>query len=398
MESAPVNEILELPLVRFTTSLWENQASWDTTLLICVQHIVKSTVSMFSSIINAGLYPQNLCILGKCYSTRPSALAQLQGMGINASDLSLAFKSQIDFDTQFKEYVRKFADLELGSRDLSSYERIVVLDDGGELLSYINTLAIPQEIDVVGIEQTTAGYRKLERRNLKFPIINVARSAAKLNYESPIIADLVWQSIQEALIKRNKEVERILILGKGSLGSCVYDKVCNEYDTEFFDKKIPSGSPEQATLNSLDRFDLIIGCTGTNLFGNGRLPKIKHGAVLASASSGDREFNAIAIRESLPAYTFCHKHIDSKHGYTLLNSGFPVNFSDQYESIDPPSLQLTRALLACGLLQGVNLSNAVNRQSKPLGFIDLNAAHATSIVEEFNRKYAQEIQVIGSKN
>jgi hypothetical protein len=395
VQSKSANEVQKLPLVEFTANLWKSQDSWENTLIICVQHIVKSTVSMFSSIIKRGLSPQNLCILGKCYSTRPSALAQLQSMGVNASDLSLAFNSQTDFDTQFKAHVKKFADLELSNRDLSRYERIIVLDDGGELLCYMNTLTLLEEIDVVGIEQTTAGYRKLERSNLKFPVINLARSAAKLDYESPIIADLVWQSIQEALIGQNKQIERILILGKGSLGSYVYSKVCNQYDTDFFDKKIPSNTPEQGILNSLHMFDLIIGCTGTNVFGNDGLPAIKHGAVLASASSGDREFNAIAVRGSLPAYTFCHKHIHSKHGFTLLNSGFPVNFSDRYESIDPPSLQLTRALLCCGLFQGLNLLNSAYSQSKSPGFIDLSVPHATNIIEEYTAKYAREVQVVG---
>jgi hypothetical protein len=98
--------------------------------------------------------------------------------------------------------------------------------------------------------------------------------------------------------------------------------------------------------------------------------------MLISASSSDREFDAISLRKQIPFYT--NPHQDVRVGKILLiNSGFPINFDEFY--LDSVEFQLTRSLLLTSIFQAIKF-NFVNQDPD---FI------ALSKQEEIIREYSK---------
>ena len=58
-------------------------------------------------------------------------------LGINVDQKSLDFDSHKSFDRQFSKDVKNFLK-NLCRKDLSKYEKIIILDDGGQLLIHAN--------------------------------------------------------------------------------------------------------------------------------------------------------------------------------------------------------------------------------------------------------------------
>lgn len=68
-----------LPLLDFTADYFK-KIDFSRTLIICVQHLYSTTYNMFDKLFKMGLKPNNLHIVGKCYSTDPDVFAQLKKM------------------------------------------------------------------------------------------------------------------------------------------------------------------------------------------------------------------------------------------------------------------------------------------------------------------------------
>jgi len=74
-------------------------------------------------------------------------------------------------------------------------------DFTNDLIKAINRDEFFSAKNICGIEQTTSGYVNLKENSIKFPVINLARSSAKLKLESPYIADAVISKLKENLGK-----------------------------------------------------------------------------------------------------------------------------------------------------------------------------------------------------
>ena len=110
---------------------------------------------------------------------------------------------------------------------------------------------------------------------------------------------------------------------------------------------------------------------------------LKRPVSLISASSSDREFDAVYLRQSHYVNTDCHAEIFTD-GIYLLNSGFPVNFDDNYAKIDVKNLQLTRSLILAGIIQAAN-----STLSKP-EILDLDQKYQNLIINNYlHTKYDQ---------
>ena len=232
-------------------------------------------------------------------------------------------------------------------------ERIIFLDDGGGLIKLAHEMLDNFE-SVFGVEQTTSGYEVLRNFCLKFPVINVARSPAKLIYESPMIAEVVAKHVHKSLKTIELSGKNALILGGGAIGKSIYERVKYDFDVKIFDTN-PGLSMIKATdfCNYISASDLIIGCTGKSTLRRKHYKLLKKGVVLASASSSDREFEAFYFRKNIDPISDPHSDIHF-NGVNLLNGGFPINFDGRRHSVPANLIQLTRALLVCGVMQGLS--------------------------------------------
>ena len=130
-----------LPLLDYTFELLFN-ISFEKTLIIAVQHLLPTTYSLFQTLFKMGLQRENLAVLGKCYSTDPHVYNSLLKEGVLVSPLSSYFNSHLSYDLQFDLSVASFVDSIIDKWDFASFEKVIILDDGGHLLKYIGEMAI----------------------------------------------------------------------------------------------------------------------------------------------------------------------------------------------------------------------------------------------------------------
>ena len=379
------NNFQQLPLLDFTKQLCLG-ADLENTYFIAQQHIVPTTGSLFEALFQLGLSPTNISLIGKCYSTDLTTFHQLRASGIDISDSSYAFDSHYSFDKQYTENLKDFL-LSCKQKILARKpKKIILLDDGGDLIIQSQSI-LNRNWKIVGIEQTSAGYNKLKAQEFTFPIINIARCKAKLQYEAPIIAELSIRRLFSHLSRYRRKIKRILIIGAGVIGSHIYDTLNKQYDVTTFDIK-PSKSMLSISEfeSSLNQFDLIIGCSGNQVFKSDYFQKLKQNTILASLSSSDREFNAAFLRNKIKVFHDCHQDIsvDSIH---LLNGGFPLTFDSKYDASDEillEKLQLTRSMILYGIFQA---SNEYNYFPK---FISLNKDAQNKIINKYIDIYREE--------
>jgi S-adenosylhomocysteine hydrolase len=351
-----------LPLIERLTQLFDD-LNLENTLIISVQHLCSTTEVLFDALLDLNLYPENLYVVGKCYSTNPEVLVRLRKKGVNALFSSSSFNCSVPFDIDFDRNVDEMIKQVISSNDLFSFERIIILDDGGHLLERANAL-LSKGLPVVGIEQTSSGFNRMKDRNLPFPVINLARSWLKLEYESPIIISLVLRKLKEKLDQLDSNVNKVLLIGFGVLGQKIHEILKDRYLISIFDS-VPEKStiaPDELKMR-LGEFDLIIGCTGSTSLKFEDFSYLKKPVILASISSSDREFEAFKFRKLKPVKN-CHSHV-IVDGITLLNCGFPITFDEDYDSIDTDDFQLTRALILASVYQA-SITNLTLRGFLPM--------------------------------
>lgn len=375
---------MKLPLLQFVSSQYKDMAL-DKTLIIACQHILGTTFDLFEELFEKGLKPENVFLIGKCYSTNKDIFDLFQKKNVHISKDSFAFDSHISFDEQFQQNIEKFFKNVQFSVDLKSFERIVILDDGGYLTALSNDFLKGFQ-NITGVEQTTSGYEKIKNLKLNFPIFNIARSKAKLEIEAPFIAEVAVNKIEEYLRKYRIENPNILVVGVGYIGAAISAILKEDYKVSGCDIIQQKCDFNGDYKSHLSEFDLIIGATGAFAIQPGEFGNLKQGALLASLSSSDREFSAVYLRQLKPKTKDCHKDIEV-NGSILLNCGFPVNFNDGGQhSVSPEKIQLTRALLLAGIFEGVakNFSN---------NLVELDLSLQNKIIREFNPSLALERSV-----
>lgn len=345
-------------------------------LLISVQHLCSTTYSLFNALFDLQLHPQNLFVLGKCYSTDPKVYSRLQTDLVNVSSSSLHFKSHIPYDLDFEKSCDELLQQVISSRNLDDFEKIIILDDGGHLIERAH-LMMPNHLNIIGIEQTSSGYNRLKNEAIFFPIINLARSWLKLNYESPIIVKLAQRKLLSKLLLIANHSKKILLIGYGALGEQTYQSLRNNFEVTSFDLDQEKSMIKIADFkNRLNEFDVIIGCTGTTSLKLEDFKFLKKPVVLASISSSDREFEAVEFRKLQNQFRNCHTDITNEE-ITLLNSGFPITFDDDYDGIDTDDFQLTRALIFTSICQ------AFLTKSQLKGFVEIQNEHQNRILKNF---------------
>jgi len=337
----------KIPLLEYVKS-FHSSVALSNVLLIGCQHILETTHTMLRSLYDFGLDPKNIFLIGKCYSSNHFVWQEMHRDGIQVSLLSFSFENHLTFDNQFYSILNQFLKDILYRVDLSKFHTIILIDDGGQLLT-LSMKFFKNHKNVIGIEQTTSGYEKIKFSSLPFPVINVARSQAKLIYESPMIADIVIEKILKRMTVLKGNLKQILVIGAGSIGSSIYMALKNDYEVQVYDKK------EGIDLeNPLQAADMVIGCTGETSIPFSKYKYVKKGCVLVSASSSDREFDAVHIRRRGKNINSCHDDIKEER-FTLLNCGFPINFDGGRNSVAPEKIQLTRALLLAAILQAYEM-------------------------------------------
>jgi hypothetical protein len=341
----------------------------DVYVLAC-QHILEPQAKMFELISGFGIPKENIFIFGKIYSTSNEVLEELLQDDFRVS--KPIFDPSHSFDAEHRENCEN--EFEKFLSVIQNPSKIIILDDGGELLKVVNDgfSLIPSRVKVIGIEQTSSGFRKLESTKLHFPIFNVARSAVKLIKESPLIADLGCRRIVDVFNKYSISEPRVLVVGLGPMGSNTLSILTAKgyftlgYDIAHHDKT------ELIDLIRNNKINVIIGATGTNILNEKQLKGIKdilaYNLYLISMSSADREFPTTYIRQHGIVPKEIHGDIMWENLF-LINNGFPITFKGlRYEST-PAEIERTICLLYASTLEAVSGASGIKN-----GFVDVPAA------------------------
>ena len=336
-------------LLGYTEKIWDFPSMEDVGL-IGVQHLMDSTLHFMHRKLN----PDNIFLLGKAYSSSTKVYHDLLADGIHVSQASFSFDSHKPYDELFEGILADFVKESLSQLIAKGVKKILIIDDGGHLVKVIKECdLIPKDIPLVGIEQTSSGYHIINEIGVPFPIVNIARCDAKLRYETGYIVRSLYDRIlhfDPTIYTKNK---KILILGKGHIGLALSRHFTNQENITFYDTKF--NTPKDLPL-LLQNADLIVGCSGKVSLRQSNYKYLKKGAVLVSTSSSDREFEAHHLRQSFPKTTNPHQNYENAH-FTLLQSGFPINFWNTRYNISLKHMQITMGLIASGVFQALTLTD-----------------------------------------
>ncbi|WP_166627758.1 NAD(P)-dependent oxidoreductase [Tenacibaculum caenipelagi] len=223
-------------------------------------------------------------------------------------------------------------------------EPLVIQEVGGYLAKSTNKLSeFEQFIGIV--EDTNNGHWRYEQTAPhNCPILSMAQSPLKF-VEDTIIGDAIIYSVERVIREDYSAIlqgMRAGVIGFGKIGrsSAVAlkgrESVVSIYDinpSKNMSAKVEGFYP--FPLNQLlTQSDLIVGCTGQTSIRLVDMPYIKEGAILASGSSKNIEFDLDGfatkcrvekINEVITRYT---RNADNKSFY-ILNNGTPINFRDK---------------------------------------------------------------------
>lgn len=362
-------------------------------LLVGVQHLNETTGALIESLVDLGLLPSDILILGKNYSSNPKTIKKLQTIGCNVQtvpfDIPVAGFAQANAKKIEQLWSRVAA--KLASEE---YDAVLLMDDGGRLIS-----SAPEEIvrkyAMASIEQTTKGIRNNLVQACSFPVISVAASRLKIGTESKIIAKGIIAGLERLDIK----VSRVGIVGLGTIGMALKQELETSNTTIMvFDSANPLMSNCDSIEDLIRRSDIIFGCTGTELQFTFDCLEGKQ-LIFASCSSEDVEFKQVLLAlKNIKSEVIENMspdligEINPNAKVRVLNSGYPVNFRNNTELEPPENIQLTRGLLLAGVFQAFDhFSSSILRPG--LNSLD---EHFQSCIEMFfstqAAKYEKYIQ------
>lgn len=391
---------------------------------VAVQHLFPSTRWLYEGLADNGLDRDKTIVIGKPYSTDQDTYRSMRADGWHVSWMSeMTIPTATGtFDDQAARLQQLFKDVDPKTTD----KRFLLLDEGGKVLHALHKHFPEYAHLCVGVEHTDRGIQLLEDVELKCPVVNVARSAAKKRYESPMIGESVVASIDGSLHELGITIEpkEATVLGYGAVGMNVAKSLQRRgYTVHVYDvdpEKMAAAKKDGMVTGSREEMlkhgHLVVGATGRGCLTVEEYALLPKKAVLANAASGRHEFGLdevydvdAQVKTSDPHEVFTEDGlrttlvrgkmtvvgdaaaIDEQFHRVLrddkdpeveriaMNNGFVVNMQ---EDIPPEFIQLTRALILAATLQAVD-------EEKP-GLIDLSQSSQDFIVSRVHKHLSQQ--------
>lgn len=369
--------------------------------IISVQHILRSTGSLFEALINIGFNPNNIYLTGKIYSTHKETKELLEkDSGINLIDSTI--KEDLgQYSQGLKEDIDKMWNLLL-TKIGNTQSKIIILDDGGHILKSVNKdLLSKPNIEIFGIEQTTSGIRDSKKFE-NFPIIDVAGSAAKVLIEPNLVSEAVNIQLHDHFI--NFQKNKIGIIGYGHIGKAIAQEYEEKgYQIFVFDnkKKIKESNTNITVCeNSWELYlnsEIIIGATGDDITDNRWITQSNEDKIFMSVSSGDIEFNKLIqnsrfrdlnseenLKKPIPL-RIKELNTDKGHKLIILRGGMVSNFTGSADSSPGKYIQITRGLLFSAIIQILKNGNNLKKE-----VLKLDAKLQKKVVEDWFKDQPQK--------
>ena len=354
--------------------LYRIQQQREHIYLICLQHSLETTATLIETFINKGLSKQHIYFLDKLYSTHDRSWGKIkQLIGDESRIIRLTPPSEPWlYGSNMKKHINRLYKkvMEDISHQQEPPTKIILLDDGGRLIELL-----PQELlkyHVYGVEQTTAGHRRLTEKAPHCPWISIAASQLKRN-EDPFIGELAAQRVRQLLSSSTTTAEpqnvRCGIIGLGHIGTAVAQElIAAGFDVSFYDSQseitvtIPNLKKSANATELIKTNQFIIGCTGQDtLKGIDLTTAINEDKHFISVSSEAIEFKSLMVRyqrqiqnldqyQQNPFTDLCYRI--NNYCIIFVNSGFPATFNHtQPHAVAAKKIAVTRAALFAGVMQ-----------------------------------------------
>lgn len=265
---------------------------------------------------------------------------------------------------------------------------VLIIEDGGHIYPrLLNRYPKLLERTHGCVEQTTRGIRNVERalseleqhRVSSIPVLSVAGSQLKAEFEPPHVADAVVRNIRRVLEHIALRGKEVALLGYGTIGEALAERLEAErthitvYDPNNNRRLVAAQSGyrvcDTATEVVREKF-LVIGSSGECAVGRDEILALRHRAHLVSASSeqyefGIKELYALSGGRAEPyapqgevVGTVFKLRKDEKE-IILLANGYPINFWG-FDSMPNQASDLVLCLL---LLASFAIASGLVKQS-----------------------------------
>lgn len=337
-------------------------------------HCLPSLTYLIGALKRIGIPSHQIYLLGKPYSTIPTAVEALRALGVSVLDRDVTFRPGF-YDEAANALLETV--VETVCRRIIAQprlRRVIIVDDGGLLTAAWWRKARALGLEVVSVQQTTSGFRRNRLQRSPFPKIDVARCAAKRIFEAQIIVDGVLAKVKSNLASLG-ESRSVAVIGVGAVGSRLAE-VLRDLGKDVWvhdrarTRPIPGVQHTENWRRCIRYAQVVFGCTGANW-----LDLMQLGTPLAdpvsfiSCSSRDVEF-----RNLLQTWSGLNKDVGPRFAPLRLvaptgivceiaNWGFPINFDRATEWEAERDIALTRALIFGGILQALasDASGSVER-------------------------------------
>lgn len=422
LEAAPIPETL--PLVDLVRQKF-GTINPEVKCAVFVQHLFASTVPMIQALAGDHIAPEGVFILGKPYSTNYATLLRLRSKGFFIHPGSVHYEGGKEYHEEADQHIDSLLEraiLYFETVRTSPEHKILLVDDGGRAIRMLHQARYAKWLpSFCFVEQTRRGIRELQDLDLKAPVMNVAESRAKLEFESPLIAESILTELNNTL-RKVEEIKllrsrKFLVVGFGAIGQAVAKEVHEKgFEVGVYDidaSKVAHVDPQLYTVENdlvqaLPKYNIILGCTGYQALDFNMYEHISNGSILVSGSSSDVEFSSWKLRSIASAISDKFRYNDDynlvieRYGdqllylgdtdypcyflylirfkgkeFFLVNGGFPINMTGDFDPIPPEKIQLTRALL---YYAGVAAS-----YQQSTGLIPLPVKDQAYIIEQFCR-------------
>ena len=356
--------LTELPLLDRFVHLHDLPLKEDV-LIIAHTHVLTSSYALFRHLAAVVGY-QNIFIMDKPYSTIPAVADRVVEMG--AELIRVTMKRGLAYEFSVQDSIRVLWDRVLAHTKRVRISKIVIIDDGADILSNIPWQELAG-IEVVGVEQTTRGVNRIREGYATYPaVVNVAGSAVKKEIESDFIARAIVDELMTVL--GDARGNRVGVVGMGNIGKRIIAECesvgisVKHYDFSKFNSMSPSRNGNTSSISEIiEKNDIIVGATGRDFLRGVVLDKSSGEKHLLSASSADVEFYSMLNRAGFPSDAFetivFRPHADL--AFHIHNGGFPVNFNRVREVESADDMQLTRALLFAGIVEAMHITRKENK-------------------------------------
>lgn len=360
---------LSLPLLDKVIDSLEGRTPLMHKNVLWVTHVLASTYALSVALRQAGAAAARTVVVGTPYGTNSTAREALAGDGFDVR------KPALD-TTAYRAEVQAAVDA-IVAKHRENHQPVVVLDDGGLVAEILRS--DPKYADVRGafkiVEQTTRGITAAEQDTVDMPVINVARSDAKVA-EGALIGRAVAAKVVQGLERVGKQLEgaRATVVGYGTIGARIADELrlrgaevtVVEPSVSRARQAKKDGYTVATKAEAFPKSQVVIGATGHTSIELADLKRLPSGAAVASASSKRLELEMTALEAAAsstrtiepgsPLVTLPTRAYQlGSRELTIIGDGWPVNFDGDVEDIPAEEIQLTRAVMLAGAIQAASL-------------------------------------------